>query len=1170
MHSLKQLITGLFLMVVLCGAPHEALTQHPSTLRYRVVMPDAAPSVFDTVSIVPGTFVLIGQQGDTLPDSLYTVVPWEPSLYLYPALLARPDTAYLAVYRVFPRSITHMYYDRVLQPEPELRPRPDGSYLYTIDERQTTDPDGLFGFGDLRRSGSISRSVSVGNNQDAVLNSTMNLQLAGEIAPGIGIVAAITDNTMPIQPDGSSQQLREFDKVYIRINTQHWELSAGDIELQNGAGNFMVFNKKGQGLLFTGRATAGSEQQWNLTTRVSGSVARGKFHTNRFNGIEGNQGPYKLTGANNEQFIMVLAGTEQIYLDGRLLTRGANNDYVIDYNTAQITFTPNRPVTREMRFMVTFEYAERNYNRSMAYLHQEATNGRTTLSLQYFTEQDIRSQPMSQEQLIRDNMDLLNEIGDDLSQAVVPNVKEVPFNNSEVLYKQVDTVVNGVLYPEIYVYSVHPDSARFRVGFTFVGAGNGHYRQTTSAANGKVYKWVAPEEGLLMGDYEPVILLVTPKQQQMLTIGGTVKASEHLTLFAETGLSVMDQNRFSTKDKDDNVGIAFTTGFRRQPGHQQGDTLRWQFSTEGLYRYVSRRFTPLDRFREVEFERDWNRTGTQMADEHYGKVSLRLSGSGGFSGDYTFEPLYHGKDDYALRHSVVAAATPGKWNLSGRGSYTENMNNYMPAGFLRHHLTAGRRGERFSFSLLQEGEENRQRLPGAGDTLFGSSFAFQRWEAKLETGSDTAKITTQLRGGQRFDYTPRADGFIHSARADEIWTGIATRNTPHHQLNLNVGYRTLHLQDTAQQLRPEESLLGRAEYNHRLWRGMIRGNIFYEFGSGLEYKREFTYLEVAPGQGVYTWIDYNGDSIKQLDEFEIAVFQDEANYIRVFTPTNEFERVYTMQYSQTVNVDPAIVANREKRSGRLLARFSGMGHYRVEQKVGGEEITAALNPWIIPFDNPQLLNLSYSLRNTIFFNRSSSKYSIEYTLLQNASRILLVNGFEERGQSQHQLRTRWNISRSFILRGEGNTGVRERTSEYFAANDFNILLNGGALELQYQPGTQYRIGTRYALTDKRNTGAGNEHATLHRLSTEFRHSAPMKGSILATIEFIKINYNSTPQNSIAFEMLEGLQIGENFTWTLAYQRTLANNMQVNVQYNGRKSPDTPAVHVGTVQVRAFF
>jgi hypothetical protein len=53
-------------------------------------------------------------------------------------------------------------------------------------------------------------------------------------------------------------------------------------------------------------------------------------------------------------------------------------------------------------------------------------------------------------------------------------------------------------------------------------------------------------------------------------------------------------------------------------------------------------------------------------------------------------------------------------------------------------------------------------------------------------------------------------------------------------------------------------------------------------------------------------------------------------------------------------------------------------------------------------------------------------------------------------------------------------------------------------------------------------------------------------------------------------MQEGLKSGNNYTWGITYQRTLSNNMQINFNYDGRKSPSVKTVHVGGVQVRVFF
>jgi hypothetical protein len=53
-------------------------------------------------------------------------------------------------------------------------------------------------------------------------------------------------------------------------------------------------------------------------------------------------------------------------------------------------------------------------------------------------------------------------------------------------------------------------------------------------------------------------------------------------------------------------------------------------------------------------------------------------------------------------------------------------------------------------------------------------------------------------------------------------------------------------------------------------------------------------------------------------------------------------------------------------------------------------------------------------------------------------------------------------------------------------------------------------------------------------------------------------------------MLDGLKNGANYTWAVLFQTKLGKNMQLNLQYNGRKSGENTAIHTGNVQVRAFF
>src|SRR5690606_11812296 len=131
--------------------------------------------------------------------------------------------------------------------------------------------DRFFNFGDINYNGSFGRGISFGNAQDAVVTSNLNLQLSGYLADSIEILAAITDNNIPIQPDGTTQQLNEFDRIYLQFKKNNWQLSLGDIDLRQNNAYFLSFYKRLQGIAFENTSTFSP----GLTnhTLISGSVA---------------------------------------------------------------------------------------------------------------------------------------------------------------------------------------------------------------------------------------------------------------------------------------------------------------------------------------------------------------------------------------------------------------------------------------------------------------------------------------------------------------------------------------------------------------------------------------------------------------------------------------------------------------------------------------------------------------------------------------------------------------------------------------------------------------------------------------------------------------------------------------------------------------------------------
>ena len=127
--------------------------------------------------------------------------------------------------------------------------------------------------------------------------------------------------------------------------------------------------------------------------------------------------------------------------------------------------------------------------------------------------------------------------------------------------------------------------------------------------------------------------------------------------------------------------------------------------------------------------------------------------------------------------------------------------------------------------------------------------------------------------------------------------------------------------------------MGRAEYVINEWKGLLKGNVLYELGAGQEQERDYAYLEVPAGTGQYAWNDYNNNGVQQLNEFELAAFPDQAKFIRIFTPTNEFVKANynTFNYSVTLNPRAAMNSSRLRSFPKLIPGPTCNHHCRYQR-----------------------------------------------------------------------------------------------------------------------------------------------------------------------------------------------------------------------------------------------
>lgn len=1032
-------------------------------------------------------------------------------------------------------------------------------YIYSVSTGTSTGD--LFGSTKLNKQGSISRGITVGNAQSLSLQSTLNLQLDGQIAPNLYMKGAISDDNVPFQPEGNTQKLQEFDQVYLKVYNDDFALIGGDFWLYKPTGYFMNYTKRTQGAsIEVYHPISPGLQDGTATHKISGAFSRGKFSRNIVQGVEGNQGPYRLRGAENETFIIVLAGTEKVYIDGKLLTRGQEFDYVIDYNTAEITFTANQLITKDKRIVVEFQYSDLNYARSLYAYNADFKTDKFQSWINIYSEQDAKNQTI-QQNLTDDKRNILAEAGDSINAAYSISIDSVGFFDSRVLYSMIDSLG----YDSVLVFSVNPDSAIFQATFMYVGPGNGDYIFDRFTANGKVYKWVMPIGGLSQGDYAPIQLLVPPRRKQMYSAGTNYQFNEKISSSVEVAMSDYDKNTFSSLHGNDDRGYAVK--WKWKSAHPLGEN--WNFNSAANFEFTDRNFEPIQWFRDVEFDRDWNvRNKPYLGNQFLTNAGMKIT-SKKFGGiGYDFENFVWGEDYVGYRNNINANIQKKGFRFSGTGSVllSEGLEK---SQFVRHDIRISQNTQfiKIGFEDIHEWNEF---VPPSTDVLSPLSYRFYDWKFFIAT-SDSIKNKFGVYYQERYDWFSDSIDLRQSTRAQNIGLEADLGRQAFSNLRLNLNYRFLDVLDSSLfNGAPENTLLGRLEHLARLWKGAVIATTFYEVGSGLELRREFIYLEVNPGQGTYTWIDYNNDGVKDLGEFEIAVFTDQGNYIRVFIPTNNYVRTYSNQFSTSLMLSPDRIWNSSKGLKKGISKFSNQTIYKINRKTNYENNLTALNPFIYEIADTSLVAVSTSFRNTLYFNKTSSIFGITWSFQENGSKILLSNGFDSRLNSFHDVRLRWNINKVFNLRFGYIDGNKTNISDYTTGRDFNLNYYELDGSFSYQPGTAFRIGITGKYSEKNNNSILMETAIIRNIGLELRFNQSQKGSFMAQTNFIVIDYNAAENSSIAFEMLEGLRTGNNFTWGISYQRKIAQNLQLNFTYNGRKSEANNAIHSGGMELRAFF
>ncbi|RKY62317.1 MAG: hypothetical protein DRP96_00515 [Candidatus Neomarinimicrobiota bacterium] len=1032
---------------------------------------------------------------------------------------------------------SYEYIDLKLPRQQILNP-PPRPYVPSSSESQEKKLSGATGSQPVRevdydflKSGTLYRGISLRSNSGMSLQSGLNLELEGNISDDIAIVGSLSDQNIPIQPEGNTQTIEEIDKVFIRVRMPHEAITFGDYEFTGHSGALSNYERKLQGVLIE------SNRNHNQI-RVSGAVTKGQYTSNYFQGEESNQGPYQLTGKEGETAIIVLAGTEKVWINGELMKRGENNDYVIDYGTGEISFTPHRLITSDSRISVDFQYSNLVYQKNIWIANNSTAlaGGKLKLSAGLISETDDKDHPIELTLQKEDRLHL-KSIGDRSDEAFQSTIVE----DSAGVYsfKTVDSIL-------VYVGTGGTHSA----SFYNVGE-KGSYRKVYTAT-GCYFEYVdktdpsislsAKEEAV----YLPVKPLKLPTSQQLYHFAGEWQASRYVSIRSELAGSDFDRNSFSPLNDGDNRGLAFNVN--TEIGIPLSSKSR--LSANLKYRQIGDRFEPIDRMQEVEYRRRWDLPSDSTQGERVFESDLKIDLS-----KIAKLSLDLGSYD---RNSINA----NRYKIGGTLHYrrVDNAEIYqeqihrdfsgLSSDWLRQKMSIRLKGKYLKpfGELYREVRNDNSEASGNfrfieqrfGFDIFGSERLTGRFES-YHRDDDEKDSDVWIRAGSSQNYVVSgqinnwktfSSRFSYTYRIKEYYQDDATPN------------QEVQLMDVILKQQPRK--------------------LPYSWESNMKIEeertvmKEYQYFYVGEGEGQYIYDSTYADYVSHPN----------GDYILRIVPSEIREPVTSIRNGLRVQFNGRRLRN--KIPWEIPTRITTLTDIRLQQQIRSED-----NPLGIMTMDDANIDDRWAYFNRIFqqdmlyyFKNRRSNLRLRY--LDNITVSQLdVRGAEHSAKRAGSLRYRGSFVGKLNLESEF-------VSEYtFRESAFNNLRNRDIRSYRLDNTFSYAwdIVHLYECELKssydKNRGVNGIKSFLIGIRNNYERKVQNKGRWKTFIEFDRVAV--TPKGSpIPWEMSSGKKEGTTFGWGVSAEYRIGKNLSMRLNYEGWNEPERDVYHLGGGEIRALF
>jgi len=1045
----------------------------------------------------------------------------------------------------------------------------------------------------LEQSGRITRGIVTGSNQQISLESGLDIQLTGTIGDETQLSAILTDRNIPFQPDGTTQSIREFDQLIIQITHPNHALKMGDVDVSMIGAPTHRLNRRIQGVYAEQSLISKKGAESRIASLAS--QTRGVYTNEQISPVEGVQGPYRLQGAMNNPFTIILAGTEKVYLNGVLLKRGIDQDYIIDYSLGEINFSSQQLIRNESRIFVEYEYVENGFSRSLlaSEVAYTSPDKRFTFNSMVSREADNNG-ILAQDLLTESDIQQLKTAGDQTTIGIDSGRPWQGNLDRSRAYIRVDTLWNDqmfTIYKKVNDPGI-PQSELVQVQFTRVGANEGEYKRLETGLNVPIYEWVGENSG----DFTSEIELPTPIAHQVVSFEGSYALQENVRLSGNWSLSSFDVNRYSAKDNEDNIGLAY-----------QGE-VEWgsnMFGAEhsrirGYMRKVDARYQGTERIREVEYQRLFDVEASIVEEQVFG-------------GEWEWQQsekeiqlgLIHfraGSEERIRQTSTLRMGASERISLVYQQDFVRRLSSAGGMGYwFRQKGTVGLPLKKMSdmsppsiiIGVDFEQEDQRRRRVGS-DSLISPSQRFWSVGPSI-TGLHTKwdwKASWMLR---EEDYS--YDGmWVPNSSAIEQRYQVNWRANEHILGKQEIHFRTRNSskgpdaepfdQDGGQEGYLSQKNIGMVIVSQLEW-GQINqnGKVFWDYDASTRRRSNIQeiYVYVGPELGQYVWIDDNQDRLQQITEFYPELSSNEGEYIKRLLPGDDYQSLIQVNTRLRYSWMPF----ETRLSNRPLWQALQLNvDLRVSEDNSQDKLTKVLflqpstimqQPWTVEGTLGALGRLEFTPNPTgiqvyVEWDNSSSVHQRNVEVVQSAQQVLKVEGG-------------YRFNKALL---SGFMGSRSRLFEY---SDQLSLRNYSLTKHSIESSISARINRSWnikaVLKHSRfddNQSFAQEFVsvvdpaiifpsfTIRQWQYRMEQIIYVPGGVQARLQVAIQEFNSanTLNSYIGYRLTEGMGLGRSARWDLNTQYRWKDWLELQVEYHGRTGENAPVIHTVQLSFNALF